>query len=69
MVAGAHGRSARAQIIVYPGAHHDFDRPNSPIRLRTGLAYTADPSGKAHVGTNPAARADALKRVPAWFTR
>jgi len=26
MVAGAHGRSARAEIVVYPGAHHDFDR-------------------------------------------
>jgi dienelactone hydrolase len=69
MVAGARGRSARAQVIVYPGAQHDFDRPDSPVRLRTGLANTADPSGKAHSGTNPAARADALKRVPQWLAR
>jgi dienelactone hydrolase len=69
MVAGAHGRSARVQIIVYPGAHHEFDRANSPIRLRTGLVNTADPSGKAHGGTNPAARSDALKRVPQWLAR
>ncbi len=69
MVAGAHGRSARVQIIVYPGAHHDFDRANSPLRLRTGLAHTADPSGRAHGGTNPAARSDALKRVPEWLGR
>ena len=69
MVAGAHGRSARVEIIVYPGAHHEFDRDNAPIRLRTELAYTADPSGKAHGGTNPAARADALKRVPEWLAR
>jgi dienelactone hydrolase len=69
MVAGARGRSARATIIVYSGAQHDFDRPDSPIRLRAGLAYTADPSGKAHVGTNPAARTDALKRVPQWLAR
>ncbi len=69
MVAGAHGRSARVQIIVYPGAPHEFDRANSPIRLRTGLAHTADPSGKAHGGTNPAARSDALKRVPQWLAR
>jgi dienelactone hydrolase len=69
MVAGAHGRSARAVIVVYPGAHHEFDRANSPLRLRTGLARTADPSGRAHSGTNPVARADALKRVPQWLAR
>jgi dienelactone hydrolase len=69
MVAGARGRSARVEIIVYPGAYHQFDRANSPVRLRTGLANTADPSGKAHGGTNPAARSDALKRVPQWLAR
>lgn len=69
MVAGAHGRSARAEIVVYPGAHHEFDRANTPLRLRTGLARTADPGGRAHRGTNPAARADALKRVPQWLER
>jgi dienelactone hydrolase len=69
MVAGAHDRSARVQIVVYPGAHHEFDRANTPLRLRTGLVNTLDPSGRAHGGTNPAARADALKRVPAWFAR
>jgi dienelactone hydrolase len=69
MVAGAHGRSARAEIVVYPGAYHEFDRANSPIRLRTGLVNTVDPSGRAHGGTNPAARNDALKRVPAWLEK
>jgi dienelactone hydrolase len=69
MVAGARGRSARAEIVVYPGAHHEFDRANTPLRLRTGLARTADPGGRAHRGTNPAARADALKRVPQWLER
>jgi dienelactone hydrolase len=69
MVAGAHGRSARAEIVVYPGAYHEFDRSNSPIRLRTGLVNTVDPSGRAHGGTNPAARNDALKRVPAWLEK
>jgi dienelactone hydrolase len=69
MVAGAHGRSARAEIVVYPGAYHEFDRANSPLRLRTGLVNTADPAGKAHGGTNPAARNDALKRVPQWLAK
>jgi dienelactone hydrolase len=69
MVAGARGRSARVEIVVYPGAHHEFDRANSPLRLLTGLAHTADPSGRVHSGTNPAARADAFKRVPQWLAR
>lgn len=69
MVADARGRSARATLITYPGAYHEFDRPNYPLRVLTGLAYTADGSGRAHVGTNPAARADALKRVPQWLMR
>jgi dienelactone hydrolase len=69
MVAGARDRSARVQIIVYPGAHHEFDRANSPIRLRTGLVNTVDPSGRAHGGTNPAARSDTLKRVPEWLAK
>jgi dienelactone hydrolase len=69
MVAGARGRSAHVQIIVYPRAHHEFDRANSPIRLRTGLVNTVDPSGKAHGGTDPAARNDAFKRVPQWLGR
>ncbi len=69
MVAGARGRSAHVQLVVYPEAHHEFDRANSPIRLRTGLVNTADPSGRAHGGTNPAARTDAFKRVPQWLAR
>jgi dienelactone hydrolase len=69
MVADAHDRSARVQLVVYPGAHHEFDWANSPVRLRTGLVNTVDPSGKAHGGTNPAARNDALKRVPQWLAK
>jgi hypothetical protein len=33
------------------------------------LAFSADGSGRVHSGTHPAARADALKRVPEWFSR
>jgi dienelactone hydrolase len=69
MVAGARGRSARAEIIVYPGAHHGFDRANTPVLLDTGRGRSADPLGKAHRAINPAARTDALKRVPKWLAR
>jgi dienelactone hydrolase len=69
MVAGARGRSAKATLVVYPNAHHEFDRPDYPLREQTGLAHSADGSGRAHLGTNLAARADALKRVPEWLKR
>ena len=69
MVAGARGRSARVVLHVYPGAHHDFDHPNRSLRVRTGQAFSIDGSGRVHSGTDPAARADALKRVPEWLKR
>jgi dienelactone hydrolase len=69
MIAGARGRTARASIVVYPGAYHEFDRPDFPVRVLNGLAYSGDGSGRAHVGTNPSARADAIKRVPEWLLR
>jgi dienelactone hydrolase len=69
MVAGAKGRSARITIMVYPGAFHDFDHPNRPPQVRTGYAVSADGSGRIHTGTNAAARADSLKRVPQWLAR
>jgi dienelactone hydrolase len=69
MVAGARGRSAGTQIKVYPGALHDFDRKDLAPQERSGLANTASPNGRVHIGTNAAARADAFKRVPEWFAR
>jgi dienelactone hydrolase len=69
MVADARGRSARTSIIVYPSAYHDFDHPNQPVQVRTGNAFSIDGSGRVHTGTNPAARADALRRVPQWLSR
>jgi dienelactone hydrolase len=69
MIAGARGRSARATIVIYPGAHHDFDQPNRSVQTHTGYAFSVDGSGRVHTGINPAARADAFKRVPRWLER
>ena len=69
MVKSARGRSAQAEIIVYPGAYSEFDHPDKPVSLLTGLAFSVDGSGRAHSGTNPAARADAIRRVPQWLAR
>jgi hypothetical protein len=39
------------------------------VRERHGLAYTVGNTGLAHIGTDPAARADALARVPGFLAR
>lgn len=69
MVAGASGRSAHAAIVKYRDAYHSFDRENLPVRELNGLAFTPDGSGRARIGGNAEARADALKRVPEWLKR
>jgi dienelactone hydrolase len=68
MVAGARGRTARAAITVYPNAYHDFDHPSLPLQLRNGVQVNGG-AGRVHVGTDQAARADALKRVAEWLAR
>ena len=62
MVDGAHGRSALAQIVVYPGAYHDFDRANLPPHA-VGTTSDAGVPEYGHLGTDPEARADSQKRV------
>lgn len=57
----------RITLVLYPGAYHDFDVPNRPIVVRTGLAFTAHGDGTAHAGTNEAGRAAALAFVPRWI--
>lgn len=57
------------QIVGYPGAYHDFDHPDLPVHTVSGLAFASSGTGVAHTGTNPAARADALTRVPAYLAR
>jgi dienelactone hydrolase len=69
MVEGARGRSAGTSIVVYPGAYHDFDHPNRPLGLAYGVAFSTKGTGAVHTGTDPAAREDALKRVPEWLAR
>jgi len=69
LVDAARKSGAPAEIMLYPGAYHDFDHPNLPLRTHKGLAYTGDGRGVAHTGTDPAARADALRRVPAFLAR
>ena len=68
MVDGAHGRSALARIVVYPGAYHDFDRANLPVHALAGTSDAASPES-GHLGTDAEARADSQKRVAEWLAR
>lgn len=68
MVDNARGRSALARIVLYPGAAHGFDRPNLPAR-RVGEDSDPDEPESGHIGSDPAARADAQKRVAGWLGR
>jgi dienelactone hydrolase len=65
LVAAAAARGEPIEYHSYPGAYHDFDAPNAKVHTRSGLARA--PSGVAHVGTNPAARDDAYRRVPIFL--
>lgn len=57
----------RLELVVYPGAHHGFDLPATPVRTRKDLANA--PGGQAHIGTNEAARDDAVARVTAFLAK
>ena len=54
---------APIELTVYPGAFHDFDDPTMTVHIRDHVATTT--SGRATIGRDPAARADAIVRVTA----
>jgi dienelactone hydrolase len=68
MVEGARGRSALARIEIYPGAAHDFDRANVPLRALGATAGAGVPE-RGHIGTDADARSDSQKRVVEWLAR
>jgi len=63
----ASGAGSIVTLTTYPGAYHDFDNAEQKLHALHGLAFTADGSGNAMSGLNPAARADAFIRVPGFF--
>jgi len=69
LVTRARASGTTLGITVYPGAHHDFDWPDRPVAVVRGLVLTGRGIGEAHAGTNPAARADALRKVPGLLAR
>ena len=58
---------AEVEVVVYPGAYHDFDWPDMPLRAVTSVSIGR--GGNPMVGTNPAASEDAHRRVLDYFER
>jgi dienelactone hydrolase len=52
---------------VYPGAFHDFDAPADPVHTQGDVPRARHADHVVHQGTDSAARADALARVPAFL--
>ena len=64
---GAVARGATAEIVIYPGAYHAFDAPN--VSIRELPKYVTRAGVVPIVGTDLAARADAMQRVPEFLAR
>lgn len=64
---GAIGRGAAAEIVLYPGAYHAFDAPN--VAKRELPNYVTRAGVVPIVATDPAARADAQRRVTEFLGR
>lgn len=62
---GVKARGSPIDSVFYPGAYHDFDYPDMPLRNQP--QYTTRDGVVPITGTEPTARADALQRVPAFF--
>jgi dienelactone hydrolase len=69
MIDGARGRSALTRIEIYPGASHDFDRPDLPLHAIGGGGADAALPERGHIGTDAEARSDSQARVAEWLAR
>ncbi|OGA26180.1 MAG: hypothetical protein A3I02_07510 [Betaproteobacteria bacterium RIFCSPLOWO2_02_FULL_67_26] len=64
----AQSQGAAMDIVTYAGAHHSFDRINSPVRFRPDVRNLNRPGGRgATVGGHPQAREDAIRRTLDFF--
>ena len=55
------------RIVLYQGAYHNFDAPNSRLRIRRSVAYSKRGDGIVHVGTNKKARTKAIAYMRSIF--
>lgn len=65
LVDGAVERGSKIEMRIYQDAYHDFDWPDDPVHELP--AYRTSAGVIPIAGTDPAARDDALKRVPEFL--
>jgi dienelactone hydrolase len=69
LAADARAAGFPVEITIYPGAHHSFDS-NRPVRYNAARINANAPGGRgATTGGDPAAWADAIQQVNAFFAR
>ena len=70
LAATAKEQGAPVEVVTYTGAHHSFDRINSPLRYRPNVRNLSKPDRLgATVGEHPQAREDAVKRTLQFFAQ
>jgi dienelactone hydrolase len=70
LAAIAQKEGAPVEIVIYPGAHHAFDRIGLPVRYRPNVRNLNKPDRLgATVGAHPQAREEAIRRTKAFFAR
>jgi dienelactone hydrolase len=70
LVETAKGQGSPADIVIYPGAHHSFDRINLPVRYRPNVRNLNKPDRLgATVGEHPQAREAAIVRTREFFAQ
>ena len=67
VIAAAHPDNV--QLVLYPGAYHDFDNAAQKVHELRGLAFTANGNGLAHSGFDRSAYDAALKEVSAFLQK
>lgn len=66
----ARSQGAPMEIVTYPGAHHSFDRINSPVRYRPNVRNLNKPGRLGTTaGEHPEARRDAMRRTLEFFAQ
>ncbi len=55
----------RVTLVTYTNTYHEFDAPSPPVLMRRGKVVPTP--AMTHAGMNEAARADAMRRVPAFI--
>ncbi len=53
-------------MVAYPGAYHDFDAPGG-VRVMQNIPTSQNADKSVHAGTDPEARNDAMRRIPAFL--